>query len=183
MKGTIRHRILVLAAAAAISTTMLAVTPVATLAVSIYDNTNPGTTPCGNGSHTVVNKYSSYIYNSAGKILALQEFRYSAWCNTVWTRITNESGRGSGYAPATDITSHESFMLANSCPPYLCDYMQSDTEIDTLHRYGTSPYQGWSYQWSNQQPGLQFWVSDRSFVWDSSPTPHYPASNPYVQIN
>jgi hypothetical protein len=182
MRGTIGHRVIALAAALTIGTAMLAVTPLATLAVSNYDDTNPAATPCGSNSYNVTNKYSSKILDSAGRILAQQDFRYSASCNTVWTRITNESGRGSGYAPATDLVAYERFMLANSCA--YCDTMQSNSEEhDTLHRYGTFPYQGWSMQWSNQQPGTQFWVSDRSFVWDSSGTRRYVVNDPYILIN
>ncbi len=71
-----------------------------------YDNTDPGTTACGNGSHTTytlglrtdmrpgveVGQPTSIYYGSTGIKIGELEIRHSAYCGTVWSRVKNLTG-------------------------------------------------------------------------------------------
>ena len=132
---------LVLAGALAGSTTLA--WPAVGHAVD-YNDTNPAATPCGDGSHPVEDWQSSWIRNTSGLIIALVEVRRSDYCNTVWTRVTNETGRGSGYATgATEAVTENIYLY--SCPLGSC-LVSHLAATDTLYKFGTVPYQGWSHQ-------------------------------------
>lgn len=109
-----------------------------------YNDTNPGATPCGDGSHPVEDWQTEWVKNAAGLKIALVEVRRSDYCNTLWTRVTNETGRGSGYAAAATETVTENIYVY-SCPQTSC-LVAHYSDTDTLSKYGTSPYQGWSHQ-------------------------------------
>jgi len=69
-----------------------------------YDNTNPGSTPCGDFSHTIYtlgNRTASSPSGTEGipvKIMAgtkqvgTVQIRHSAYCATVWAKVYNTSG-------------------------------------------------------------------------------------------
>jgi len=121
----------------------LLLVPTATSAAG-YNDTNPATTPCGDGSHPIAKGQQRWISNGAGLKIALLEVRKSDFCNTVWTRITNESGRGAGYAPAQTITA-TSRTYVYTCTLSTCVEPHA-VSTDTLKPYGVSPYQGWAHQ-------------------------------------
>jgi hypothetical protein len=82
----------------------LAATWVGGAAALPYDNTNPGSTPCGDGSHTIYtlgNRNSGSPTGDVGlptpiKAGSLQvgtvQIRHSAYCGTVWAKVYNTSG-------------------------------------------------------------------------------------------
>lgn len=53
-----------------------------------YDGTNPGVTPCGDGSHPVTILDSALIKSGATTVGRV-ELRQSAFCATVWSRVYN----------------------------------------------------------------------------------------------
>jgi hypothetical protein len=56
-----------------------------------YDGTNPGATPCGDGSHPVTILDTAIIYGGNGNRIGRVELRQSAYCATVWSRVYNET--------------------------------------------------------------------------------------------
>lgn len=110
-----------------------------------YDNTNPGATPCGDGSHPVETVRSFLIRQSAAsslRALARVDIRWSKFCNTVWTRAVNVTGSGNGYASERSLTADETIFTYN-CPKVAC-LRQTQTETgDLLPTRGAS---GWSHQ-------------------------------------
>jgi hypothetical protein len=84
-----------------------------------YNDTSPGTTPCGDGSHAVDNLRSYYIRNSSSVVFGRVDIRYSSYCNTVWTRVVNMTGSGSGYASARTLTADE-YIAVFTCPMASC---------------------------------------------------------------
>jgi hypothetical protein len=94
-------------------TLWLAIPPAALAAQ--YDGTNPGATACGNGSHTVYRLgarnasnptgsegfATNIVYN--GTVIGTVEIRHSAYCATVWSRVTNLTG--------SSLQAHETIVL------------------------------------------------------------------------
>jgi hypothetical protein len=142
-----RHRVhlpRILAAVALVATT-LAVAPSPKAAAASYDNTNPGQTICGDGSHPVVTWYSWYLATQySSQKVALVELRRSDTCNTVWTRVTNVTGLGTGYVAATALTFTERVEVFN-CITGSC-LTATSSSTDTLQPAGRSPNSGWSNQ-------------------------------------
>jgi hypothetical protein len=119
------------------------VTPPAAFA-SVYNNTDPVNTVCGNGSHAVYTWRSYYLRETASpfRIIALVDMRYSKYCNTVWTRVTNKTGSASGHYPAHSITVDEK-VYTYDCPASGCLQQSTRSNGDVLAANGDSA-------WSNQ---------------------------------
>jgi hypothetical protein len=107
-----------------------------------YPHQNPGLTPCGDGSNPVTLFRSYYLRDSSNLIWGLVEARYSAYCNSIWTRATNLRGSGTGYAPAADLYSNETIIVYN-CPNTAC---QVDTMTDSNDHLPSKGSTGWSRQ-------------------------------------
>lgn len=58
---------------------------------SSYNDTNPGATVCGDGSHTVETARKFYI-RMGSSVLARLELRWSDYCDTVWAKVVNLTG-------------------------------------------------------------------------------------------
>jgi hypothetical protein len=114
---------------------------VSTAAAVDYNDTNPGATPCGNGSNPVQVLRNFYII-SGGLAYARVELRWSPTCNTVWTRSINVTGSGSGYASARSLTSSERILVYN-CPRSTCKVHDQTETGDVLPGNGSA---GWSHQ-------------------------------------
>lgn len=54
-----------------------------------YDGTNPGATPCGDGSHPPVILDTAFIYSATNVKIGRVELRHSPFCATVWSRVYN----------------------------------------------------------------------------------------------
>jgi hypothetical protein len=75
-------------------------------------------------------------------VLARLELRWSDFCDTVWAKVVNLTGSGTGYASARSLTSDETIYVY-SCPYSSC-LVDSQTELnDVLPSNGSS---GWSHQ-------------------------------------
>jgi hypothetical protein len=96
---------------------------------SSYNDTNPGTTVCGDGSHTVETARKFYI-RMGSSVLARLELRWSDYCDTVWAKVVNLTGSGSGYASARSLTSDETIYVY-SCPYSTC-LVDSQTEFNDV---------------------------------------------------
>ncbi len=119
----------------------LAASPQIVAAVD-YNDTNPAATPCGDGSHEVFPIRSFYI-KGGSLIYARIELRWSQYCNTVWTKVVNLTGSGSGYASERSLTSEEQ-IVTYDCPNSTLCFDQSQRETgDVLPGLGSS---GWSHQ-------------------------------------
>ena len=155
MKSTLRRAFSAIAIASTLGTALMVAMPGVALATSGWDGKNPAATVCGNGTYNITTLSNGYAWMMLnGLRAAYVEVRYSAACGTAWTRVTNETGRGSGYAPARDIRMTEQLYWGINGTQAI----GMDGESDTLHRYGTFPYQGWTMMWSNQNPGSPFWL-------------------------
>lgn len=108
-----------------------------------YDNTNPGATPCGDGSNPVQNVRTFYI-KSNGLAYARLEMRWSKFCNTVWIRAVNVTGSGAGYAPEQRLVSDER-LLVYDCPRVECLKFDRTEVDDVLPGKGSA---GWSKQFT-----------------------------------
>jgi hypothetical protein len=106
-----------------------------------YNNTNPGATPCGDGSHPVTTLRYFYV-KSGGLAYARVELRWSPFCNTVWARAVNVTGSGAGYATARSLTASEQIIVYN-CPRIACVIRNQTEAGDVLPGPGNS---GWSHQ-------------------------------------
>jgi hypothetical protein len=106
-----------------------------------YNDTNPGATPCGNGTNPVQTLRTFYV-KSGGLAYARVELRWSPTCNTVWTKVVNVTGSGSGYASERSLTSTERILVYN-CPDTSCEVHDQTETGDVLPGYGSS---GWSHQ-------------------------------------
>ena len=129
----------VLTVAAAVSTGLILVP---TARATDWNDTDPGLTVCGNGSHPVATWRSYYIRDSSGLIYASVDIRYSDYCHTVWTRDVNLTGSGSGYATARSLTSDETVKVY-TCPRSTCLSRSTTFTGDVLPSKGSS---GWSNQ-------------------------------------
>jgi hypothetical protein len=110
-------------------------------AASAWNNTDPGTNTCGNGQHPV-SDWRSYYIRGGGYIYAMVTIRYSDTCHTVWTRVTNLTGSGAGYATARRLTSDETVTVYN-CPKSTCQTGTTTFLGDSLPENGSA---GWSNQ-------------------------------------
>jgi hypothetical protein len=127
--------------AALILTSLQLAEPNVTLATD-WNDTNPGATVCGNGSHPVANWRSWYIRDSSRLIYGEVDIRYSDYCHTVWTRDVNLTGSGSGYASARSMTSDETVQVY-TCPRSTCLSRTTTFTGDVLPSKGST---GWSNQ-------------------------------------
>ncbi len=100
----------------------------------LLQRTNPGATPCGDGSHTVTNLRSYYFRTSSGSVIARLDMRYSAYCNTVWTRTVNLT--------SSRMTA-DSYVAVYSCPKDSCLVGTYKATGDVLPGQNAS---GWSHQ-------------------------------------
>jgi hypothetical protein len=107
-----------------------------------YNDTNPGATPCGDGSNPVTTLRNFFV-KSGGLAYARVELRWSPLCNTVWARAVNVTGTtGAGYAPARSLTASERIIVYN-CPRVACVIRDQTETGDVLPGNGNS---GWSHQ-------------------------------------
>jgi Protein of unknown function (DUF2690) len=166
VKSQFKRALVSLVVASSLGTGLLAVTPGVTLATSGYDGTNPAGTPCGDNSHAITNAAPGVLVRDPGSglIVAQVDLRYSAYCGTVWTRVTNLTGRGAGYLSARDLSVFEENLHFGTCATLCNMSIQYYGGVDTLHQYGTFPYQGWGMQWSNPNPGSQWWAQSEGMV-------------------
>jgi len=113
-------------------------------AASIYDGTDPVSTVCGNGSHAVYTWRSYYLRETASsnRIIALVDLRYSKYCNTVWTRVTNKTGSANGHYPAHSITVDEKI--------YTYDGPEASFLQDSYRNNGDVLASNGDSAWSNQ---------------------------------
>ncbi|MEP7379104.1 MAG: hypothetical protein ABI725_06015 [Chloroflexota bacterium] len=118
---------------------LLAADPQPTRA-SQYNNTDPASTPCGNGSHTVKTWRDYYLRSGTGAIVARVDTRYSHYCNTVWTRVTNLTGPG--HYPATSLVV-QARTYTYACSQGYCYVQGTAISSDTAPANGDS---GWSRQ-------------------------------------
>jgi hypothetical protein len=107
-----------------------------------YGHQDPGLTPCGDGSHAITLFRSYYSRDSSGLIWGLVEVRYSSYCNSIWTRVTNLRGSGTGYAPAASLNVDATIKVFN-CPLSAC---LVDTATDTNMSLPSKNSAGWSLQ-------------------------------------
>ena len=126
---------------ASLASAVVSFAPPPVAAASAWNNTNPGATICGNGSHTV-SDWRSYYIRGGSLIYAMVTIRYSDTCHTVWTRVTNLTGSGAGYATARSLISDETVTVYN-CPKSTC-------QTGTTTYYGDSLPANGSAGWSNQ---------------------------------
>jgi hypothetical protein len=110
---------------------------------SSYNNTNPGTTPCGDGTHPVETARIFYIV-TGGKVLARLEVRWSDFCDTVWAKVVNLTGTSpsTSYWTERSLTSDET-VWTYSCPYADCLVATQTASNDVLPSNGSS---GWSHQ-------------------------------------
>jgi len=113
-----------------------------------YDDTNPGATICGDGSHTV-NTLRNFYVSDGGLIYAEMQIRWSPTCNTVWTRAVNRTGHGAGYATARSLTSDEE-IIVYTCPNTSCMVHWEKKTGDVLPTMDST---GWSHQFVIPAPG------------------------------
>lgn len=146
--GPSRAASLFISAAIALSTVAAAAGGVAAVD---YNNTNPLTTPCGDGSHEVFPIRSFYINGAgSGLIYARLELRLSLYCNTAWTKVVNLTGSGTGYATERSLTSEEQ-IVTYSCPNTTLCFNSSQRETgDVLPGRGDA---AWSRQLTIPPPG------------------------------
>jgi hypothetical protein len=146
-RGSTSARAFTVALSAILATAALAVR-VSPVRAAGYDNTNPGATICGDGSHTVYTLRNFYV-SYGGLIYAELQVRWSPTCNTVWTRTVNRTGHGNGYATQRQLVSDEAIYVYN-CPDTSC-IVHSQKEVgDVLPGTDDS---GWSHQFVIPGPG------------------------------
>lgn len=126
-------------ASALVGATLWAATAAGPAFALQYDDTNPGVTVCGDGSHPVSILGSANILSAAGAIIGRVELRQSVFCGTAWSRVYNLTS-GSVSVRETLIT-YTTPNLAGAA---------SHTTTDTLQKKGTSPDSGWSHQWKDR---------------------------------
>lgn len=112
-----------------------------------YDNTNPGSTPCGDNSHPIQTLRSFYLRADEGgvsKAFARMDIRYSRYCNTVWTRVVNVTGSGAGYASEQSLTANTMIYV------YQCPNKTAECHIDDQLEAGDPLPSKGSSAWSLQ---------------------------------
>jgi hypothetical protein len=120
------------ASAFGVLTTIALLSP-GTVAATGYDGTNPGATPCGNGSHPVEVLYQTNIMYGSQRI-GMLELRQSKYCATVWARVYNYTSQS--------LQAHETLVTYSS--PNLAGRTEYQyPTIDTLPPNGS----GWSNQY------------------------------------
>jgi hypothetical protein len=137
-----------LVASGILAVAMLAASGSTAVSAAGYDNTNPGATICGDGSHTV-NTLRNFYVSYSGLIYAELQIRWSPTCNTVWTRTVNRTGHGTGYATARSLTSDEAIYVYD-CPDTSCIVHSEKETGDVLPGMDSS---GWSHQFVIPSPG------------------------------
>ncbi len=150
-----------------------------------YDGTNPAATPCGDRTHLIYNL--GWITGSGGSpanatkiyagstLIGTVELRHSAYCATVWARVTNLTG--------SPVQSHETIRYWTDSNG--ASTPSTQTESDTIPVGGT----GWSHQFrdraSFQATGEIFYAgawrsasTARTVAWVQSRGAY--ADNPYA---
>jgi hypothetical protein len=116
-----------------------------------YDDTDPASTTCGNGSHTVRTWHSWFaIKSSTNKIYARLDIRRSAYCDTVWIRATNLTGTCGDCASEQSITVDIQIFVYD-CPSTTC-YANGKTKTGQVlpNKNDTA----WSNQFQLPLPGV-----------------------------
>ena len=113
-----------------------------------YDNTNPGTTPCGDGSHPVQVLRNFYV-QAGGLAYARLELRWSSFCNTVWTKAVNITGSGAGYATERQLVA-DTRIIVHDCPRNACEVHDQTEAGDVLPGHGDA---SWSKQFARPPNG------------------------------
>ena len=104
-----------------------------------YDDTNPGATACGDGSHPVSILDTAFILSATGAQIGRVELRQSVFCGTVWSRVSNLS--------ATSVSVRETLITYDTPNG---GGAASHTDTDTLQKKGTAPDSGWSHQFRDR---------------------------------
>jgi hypothetical protein len=105
-----------------------------------YDGTNPGTTACGDGSHTVYVLDSENILSATGAVIGKVELRQSVHCATVWSRVYNLTGNA--------VDARERLYMYDDGPNDGTPTI--NTESDRLSAKGGATDSGWSKQFRDR---------------------------------
>jgi hypothetical protein len=124
----------VLVAAVAVALHGLGAPPAAL--ASVYNMTNPGNTVCGNGTKPVKTWRAYYVRTTTSTpvTIGLIETRFSRYCNTVWTKITNLTQNSMTAQAETSVY---------NCAAEACFVQKTPKSLDTLPGNGDS---SWSVQ-------------------------------------
>jgi hypothetical protein len=136
LEGIVRLRRVVTALLGASLWAAIAASPAFALQ---YDDTNPGATACGDGSHPVSILDTANILSATGAIIGKVELRQSVFCGTVWSRVYNLT--------SISVSVREN-LITYTTPNY--GGAASHTVTDTLQKKGTAPDSGWSHQWKDR---------------------------------
>jgi hypothetical protein len=104
-----------------------------------YDDTNPGATACGDGSHTVYVLDAANILSATGVVIGKVELRQSVFCATVWSRVYNLT--------SASVSVRETLITYDTPNG---GGATSHTDTDTLQKKGTAPDSGWSHQFRDR---------------------------------
>ncbi len=154
-----------------------------------YDGTNPGATPCGDGSHPVTILDTAIIYSSTGARIGRVELRQSAYCATVWSRVYNESSSTFNLREtiilysSPNVTGATSYPITdNSIPPGGSAWSKQYRDRPAFRAKGEI-YQGGAWRPAQTDPSLMWSQREGNYA-DSPPTQPYTcgdAANPCVR--
>ena len=154
-----------------------------------YDGTNPGATPCGDGSHPVTILDSEQII-SDGNAIGRVELRQSAYCATVWSRVYNGTTSTLNLREtiivysSPNVTGPTAYPITdNSIPPGGSAWSKQYRDRPAFRAKGEIYYSG---AWRSAQTSPSIMWSQREGNYADPPSPTQPytcgdAANPCVR--
>ncbi len=154
-----------------------------------YDGTNPGATPCGDGSHPVVVLDTAYIYSAAGTRIGRVELRHSPFCATVWSRVYNETTTSLNLREtiilysSPNVTGGTAYPITDNAVPGGSSAWSKQYRDRPSFRAKGEIYHGGAWRWAQTDPSLMWSQREGNYA-DDPPSQPYTcgdASNPCVR--